>query len=320
MIHMGWLGRSPKVLFGGALVALVGLGCSHTLPQELADARTAYARAAQSPGAPLVPGDMADARSALNAAERQFTDTGGDRATRDLAYIADRRAISAGARAEMARAMQQKQIALADLEAARRMQAARAAAELDRTRSALSSAQQRADSERQARIVAEQNEQDVLSKIKDLKTELNDRGLVLTISGQVLFATGKSILLPIAQQRLAAVARALKDDPRTITIVGHTDNTGKKEMNQRLSEDRADAVKKFLAQQGVPESHLKTMGMGETQPISSNASPEGRANNRRVEIVVAEEGGPTNPNRRIDQTGQKGKRAPTDSGATMKNQ
>jgi outer membrane protein OmpA-like peptidoglycan-associated protein len=274
----------------GALLAVVATvtvtGCSHTLPHELADARVAYQNAARSPGAPLVPGDMMDARQSLNVAERSFSDSGDDQATRDLAYIAQRRAISAGAKADTAVALKQRQAALAELEQARRAHAEAAASELERTRTRLSAIEDQANSERQARIAAEQRMTDALSKIRDLKAEQSARGLVLTISGSVLFASGKSQILPTAQERLRSVAEALKDDQRPILIVGHTDSTGKTDMNQQLSEKRADAVKKFLIQRGIPDERLRTMGMGESEPVASNASPEGRANNRRVEIIL----------------------------------
>jgi outer membrane protein OmpA-like peptidoglycan-associated protein len=283
----------------------LGLGCSHTLPPELANARTSYAHAARSPGAQLVPGDIADARAALNMAEREFSNSGGDQTTRDLAYVADRRSVSAAAKASTAMALQQKQVALADLEQTRRMHAARQAVELERSRTQVTQAQQEAESERQARVASEQA---LLSKIKDLKAEVSARGLIVTISGSVLFATGKSVLLPSAQQRLAAVADAFKDDKRQIMIVGHTDSTGKPETNQLLSQQRAEAVKKFLVEHGMTDNQIRTMGMGESQPITSNATPDGRANNRRVEIVLQNEPGQS-PGQSSQQN-QKGKGGP----------
>jgi outer membrane protein OmpA-like peptidoglycan-associated protein len=262
----------------GVLVVLVA-ACSHTLPGELVDARMAYVRAARSPGASLVPGDIVDARNALNAAERAYADDGDSQSTRDLAYIAERRAIAAGANAGTARAYQQKQAALADLEETRR---AYAAAEQERTRAALSS-------ERQARIVGEKRREEMLASIRDLSTKRSEKGLVLTISGSVLFATNTSVLLPSAQARLRSVANVLKEGKSSILVVGHTDSTGNPDKNQRLSEQRADAVKKFLVQRGVSDDRIRAMGMGGNEPVASNASPEGRADNRRVEIVVEDQ-------------------------------
>jgi outer membrane protein OmpA-like peptidoglycan-associated protein len=123
------------------------------------------------------------------------------------------------------------------------------------------------------------------------------RGTVITISGQVLFASGKSELLPAASDSLARVADALKDiEPgKKIIVEGHTDSTGSTAYNERLSVERAEHVKTFLASHGVDDSKLEVIGQGEAQPVASNATPEGRANNRRVEIVVADQGKGTEP-------------------------
>src|SRR6185369_14983622 len=110
--------------------------------------------------------------------------------------------------------------------------------------------------------------------------------LVLTLSGSVLFASGKSVLLPMALTRLSEAAKALKEDGRSITIIGHTDSQGSDESNQKLSVARAEAVRKYFVTQGLPGDRVKAEGAGESQPIADNATPEGRANNRRVEIVL----------------------------------
>jgi outer membrane protein OmpA-like peptidoglycan-associated protein len=109
---------------------------------------------------------------------------------------------------------------------------------------------------------------------------------VLTLSGSVLFATGKSTLLPTSKGRLNDVARALKEDPRSITIVGHTDSQGADEMNMKLSQARAESVRTYLTSQGVPADRVRAEGLGETQPVVDNGTAEGRANNRRVEIIL----------------------------------
>jgi outer membrane protein OmpA-like peptidoglycan-associated protein len=262
------------------------IGCSHAVPRELTDARTAYERAARSPNAALVPGDVADAKSALSQAEREFNKEGDEPSTRALAYVAQRRAISAKAKGEAAKAINDKQMALAELDQLKQRHAVASASELERAKTALSMTQQQAESERRARIAADEKAQALLSKVQDLKSERTERGLVLTLPGGVLFASGKSVLLPSAQDRLRQVAMALKNDNRTVLVVGHTDNTGKEDMNQRLSENRADAVRKFLIQNGVPENRLRTSGMGESQPIESNKTPAGRAMNRRVEMIL----------------------------------
>ncbi len=82
-------------------------------------------------------------------------------------------------------------------------------------------------------------------------------------------------------------AKSLKDNPDTdVTIIGHTDNSGSDEYNNRLSERRAEAVKTFAINQGISASRLSTRGKGESEPIADNSNEEGKAKNRRVEIVI----------------------------------
>jgi outer membrane protein OmpA-like peptidoglycan-associated protein len=71
----------------------------------------------------------------------------------------------------------------------------------------------------------------------------------------------------------------------TFDIVGHTDNIGSKDKNMTLSADRANAVKNFLVEKGIAESRMTTQGLGDTKPVASNKTPEGRAQNRRIEFI-----------------------------------
>jgi outer membrane protein OmpA-like peptidoglycan-associated protein len=83
------------------------------------------------------------------------------------------------------------------------------------------------------------------------------------------------------------LAKSLKDNPDTdVTIIGHTDNSGSDEYNNRLSERRAEAVKTFTINQGIGASRINTRGKGESEPIADNSTEEGKAKNRRVEIVI----------------------------------
>ncbi len=275
------------VLISAAFLGLVATGCgAGSPPRELQDARTAYQRAARAPSASLAPVQMQEAQQALARAEKAYEDDGDDQSTRDLAYIAQRKVLSANAAAEAAGSLQQKQIALADLERAKQQQAQTAQQQLDQTKQRLSETDEMLQRERAARTAADQKAQEALSKIEGLESKMSEKGLVLTLSGSVLFATGKSQLLPNAKKRLSEVANAIKDDGRKILVVGHTDATGSEEKNLELSRRRADAVKGFLAQAGVPNDRISIEGMGEAEPIASNDTPEGRANNRRVEIIL----------------------------------
>jgi outer membrane protein OmpA-like peptidoglycan-associated protein len=114
------------------------------------------------------------------------------------------------------------------------------------------------------------------------------RGTVITIPGSVLFASAKSALLPGAQTKLNAVADALKDQAdHEIIVEGHTDAQGSDASNVELSQARAQSVRDYLVSRGVPANRIRAQGLGEARPVADNATPEGRANNRRVEIIVA---------------------------------
>ncbi|MHA3913233.1 OmpA family protein [Halovulum sp. GXIMD14793] len=111
--------------------------------------------------------------------------------------------------------------------------------------------------------------------------------LVVRMPEGILFATESANVKPAIRNDLIAVARNLNEFPNsTVQVVGHTDNTGSTSFNQNLSERRAQAVSAILRQGGVSGSRLAVFGLGESQPIASNGSAAGRAQNRRVEIVI----------------------------------
>lgn len=111
--------------------------------------------------------------------------------------------------------------------------------------------------------------------------------LVVTMPQDLLFATDSANLRPDLQSDLRAVAANLQSYPNTrIEIIGHTDSTGDAGYNRSLSKRRADSVASVLSGAGVPGSRIVTIGAGEDQPITTNLTPEGRAQNRRVEIVI----------------------------------
>jgi outer membrane protein OmpA-like peptidoglycan-associated protein len=273
--------RTLKPLIGAAVLVLV-TGCASRPPRELLDARAAYNNAHNTPGAALTPNDQREAKLALDAAEREFDEEGDEQSSRDLAYVAQRKAVAARAHSEAMQALEEKKIAQRDFEQYKASRATATAQELDRTKKSLEGAQAEAQSERAARNAA-------LEKIAGLQAKPTERGLVLTLSGSVLFATGKSVLLSQAEQRLREVATALQKDPRHVTIVGHTDSKGRDDANQRLSEARANAVRTFLTKEGVPADRVSTIGMGESQPVADNETTEGRANNRRVELILEDQ-------------------------------
>jgi outer membrane protein OmpA-like peptidoglycan-associated protein len=158
--------------------------------------------------------------------------------------------------------------------------------------SALSAAQADAD---QSRLAAQQAEADKAAMRTRLSEQLNSilqtrdsaRGLIVSMS-DVLFDTGKYSLKPGAREKLAKVAGILLAYPGlNIEVGGYTDNVGGDDMNQRLSENRADSVRTYLVQQGVAANSVSAKGFGNTLPVASNGDSAGRQQNRRVELLVS---------------------------------
>jgi len=119
---------------------------------------------------------------------------------------------------------------------------------------------------------------------KDVKSALDTDGRIVTHG--ILFDSGEDTLKPESLPTLKTILALLNDDPALkFSIEGHTDSKGSKGINQPLSEKRADAVMNWLAGKGIDPSRLKTQGFGDSKPIDGNQTPEGRANNRRVEFV-----------------------------------
>lgn len=111
--------------------------------------------------------------------------------------------------------------------------------------------------------------------------------LVVTLPEAISFDTGSSIVHPEYVDEIALVARSLRDNPHsTVQVVGHTDNVGRTDYNQALSERRSAAVAQILLANDVDASRVQTVGHGYNQPVASNDTPGGRAQNRRVEIVI----------------------------------
>ncbi len=111
--------------------------------------------------------------------------------------------------------------------------------------------------------------------------------LALTLKGDVTFDLNSATVRPGLYNEIDRVARVLVRYPETsILVEGHTDSTGTEAYNQALSERRANSVKRLLVDRGVNESRITTVGHGETRPVATNETPEGRQMNRRVEIRI----------------------------------
>lgn len=112
-------------------------------------------------------------------------------------------------------------------------------------------------------------------------------GIIVKFDSGILFDVDQSALKSEAKANIESLATSLKNNPQTnILIVGHTDATGTDAYNYRLSERRAASVKSYAVAQGISASRLTTEGRGETEPISDNTTDSGKAQNRRVEIVI----------------------------------
>jgi outer membrane protein OmpA-like peptidoglycan-associated protein len=112
-------------------------------------------------------------------------------------------------------------------------------------------------------------------------------GILVKFDSGILFDTDKSDVKPAAQANLQKLATSLQNNPNTnILIVGHTDSTGTAQHNMDLSIRRAESVKSYIVSNNVSSSRLTTSGKGKTEPIADNRTADGRAQNRRVEIVI----------------------------------
>jgi outer membrane protein OmpA-like peptidoglycan-associated protein len=115
----------------------------------------------------------------------------------------------------------------------------------------------------------------------------NGDDITLKMPGNVTFQTNSAEIQPNFFNVLKSVATVLKKYDKTILeVAGHTDSTGTPQYNQALSERRASAVAQYLEAQGINSQRVMTVGAGETRPIASNATPEGRQENRRVELTL----------------------------------
>ncbi|MCB6179881.1 OmpA family protein [Rhodobacter sp. Har01] len=111
--------------------------------------------------------------------------------------------------------------------------------------------------------------------------------LVVNMPQDLLFATDSAAVRPDLTRDIKTVASSLLKYPNSrIEVIGHTDNTGTAAYNMDLSQRRASSVGAILRDSGVPSGRLTAYGRGEDQPVASNLSPEGRAQNRRVEIII----------------------------------
>jgi len=272
-----------KIMGLGLFLASAGACGTTAPPAELVNARASYDRARQGDAARQRPADLHTAKQAIDTAEHEFSEDGDTKRARDMAYVADRRAQIAEVHGHTAQTTQDQE------QNAEQAQATQAE-QLGRATEQLASQKQELEHERRARAEADQRAAQAASELaKFASVKQEPRGMVITLSGAVMFASSKSELLPGAQLKLNSVAEALtkQDKDSKLVVEGHTDSQGGADYNQELSQRRAQTVRDYLVSRGIAGDRVSAQGYGPSRPVADNNSTEGRANNRRVEIVVA---------------------------------
>ncbi|HXM61736.1 MAG TPA: OmpA family protein [Terriglobales bacterium] len=289
---------------------------SNKTPLDLLEARNAVRIAKDAGAGQYSPSELQKAQGLLNQAEDYYRRKQGNgpigTAAREATQTAEEARVMSIKRAEEAQREQERQAAAdqtakaqADAQAqqaaaaraqAQAQQSQAQAAQADQARQQAELAQQQATQQaqqaEQARQQAENDKAQMRARMLQqlnqvLETKDSARGLIVSMP-DVLFDTGKADLKPTARERLAKVAGILIAYPDIhIEIDGYTDSTRSLELNERLSQERADAVRSYLSSQGVNSSAITTQGFGPSQPIASNDTAVGRQQNRRVELVVS---------------------------------
>jgi outer membrane protein OmpA-like peptidoglycan-associated protein len=264
-------------------------GCAASIPSpELIDARQAYAHASAKASAYQTSVELTMAREALVVAERAFNENPHSFRSRDLAYVANRRAKLAEAVAGSANSLANttqanKGYHTTQSKSETNSREYQAAAERGTAINAVQFASEvRAGSDAKKRALGAQA---ALVKVAVVREE--PRGLVITLSGNVLFASNTSALSSAAQYRLDRVADALLvTKERKLIVEGHMDSRGPSSRNRELPLQRADAVRAYFIARGYPADRIQAQGIGSERPLSDNASAQGRENNGRVEIIM----------------------------------
>lgn len=212
-----------------------------------------------------------------------------DAAAQQARLDAEQQAQQSQAAAQQAQLAAQQSQAAAEQQAAARAAADAAAAE------AQARAEKAREAQHQAELSAQQAAQQADQARERLRQQLNQvlqttetaRGLIVNMS-DVLFDFNKYTLKPEAREKLAKVSGILLAYPDLkLQVEGHTDNIGSDEYNQKLSEERADGVRDYLVSQSVVDANVTARGLGKNDPIADNSTNQGRAKNRRVELVVS---------------------------------
>jgi outer membrane protein OmpA-like peptidoglycan-associated protein len=288
-----------RIMVLGALVGAV-TGCAAPQPDAaLLQARADYGAAANDPGVVSLASDhLRQSQQALQQSEQALSN-GGDMAAVDhYALLASRYAATAQQTARLKEAQQvvanapvERSQALAAAQATRAQQAEQQAQTAQqRAQEAQQQAQtahQQAEAERQRALQAQTDQDRLQKELATLQARQTKQGLVLS-PREILFNPGSAVLQPGAEPAIRRLADFLKNNPeRNVLVEGFTDSTGSAALNQQLSEQRADAVRLALINDGVDASRVQIRGLSDAQPLASNDSSAGRLVNRRVQIVIS---------------------------------
>jgi outer membrane protein OmpA-like peptidoglycan-associated protein len=276
-------------LFSVSIVTLAVLTGCNTVPQEkspLELARNDYIVAQNNPQTvSLASNELKDAGDALQKANLAFARNDSSSTVDHLSYLT-RQKVAIAQEAAIQK-MAERRVANSN--------SVRDKIQLEaRTREA-DIAQQNVQIARNQTLDAELRNSQLESQIKDLNAKQTARGYVVTF-GDVLFGTNQSTLKPGSARNLEKLVDFLNSYPqRNLLIEGFTDSTGKHEGNLKLSERRSDAVRVALINAGINRSRIVARGYGESYPVASNSTPDGRQQNRRVEIVISDDSGAIPP-------------------------
>jgi outer membrane protein OmpA-like peptidoglycan-associated protein len=297
-------------LLASVLTLVMGTACASTqAPASLREAETIYNMTATTEGERLVAGDLLRAREAINQAQVAVNRRENQEYVNGMSHIALRTAQEARANFERLRMepltdslRRARQAALLTLSEAQRQRllAQQQLSEQEiaalREKNAQVTEQagalsRQADSLRMANEEANRRLNEALGQLRSLVTEITNlretsRGIVISLS-DILFDVNKSTLKPGAAANIARISTVLRQySDKQISVEGHTDSDGSDTYNQDLSERRAAAVREALVAGGVTPGLITSKGLGETQPVATNATAVGKQQNRRVEIVV----------------------------------
>lgn len=305
--------RKPFLMTAVAMVVLALVSaCSTSMKRPVGadQARAALTELQATPElASRATTAIKDAELAVQAAEVPQRDK---QLAQHLVLIADRKVELARTLAQTALLEDQRQRLAEQRDtvrlAARTREADRAHAQTDAARDAADRAREataqarsetliaRTEAERQQSLAeasaaateqAQQQADRMRREVAELNAKQTERGLVVTL-GDVLFASGQSTINTNSAGNLDKVAGFLtRYRDRTVTVEGHTDSTGSEAANQLLSSQRAEAVQRYLVEHGVNIARITATGRGESAPVADNASAAGRQQNRRVELIIA---------------------------------